>query len=375
MEVLSLKKKALKLLMVGGIWGIVILLISLMTLFSFFQEGTPIGVIDAIIFEFWCIIPWIVSTPILIWLARTYRFKKQTLYTSMGIHLVAAVILFSLHCLVQSYTVSHYFDITFGWSYLKRDFLGFLDMRVMLYAGVLLVVYSIDFYRKNKEIELEEPLLKAKLNKAKFHAILNQVQPDFLLNSIELVNKSLDTSKEEAEKVLTDFSDLLRIMLANIEREQVTIREDLRSYFLYASLLQKRLGHDIQIKTNIDQECFDDLIPPFLVLIPLLEEVARTIKHTAGTITEISYNAYQLGDEVQLEAVIKGKGILAGPMADLLQVTGITEVMGRLEKEYGKEVQLTTKGLSNEIRVSVILPLKKVQNDYETMFLTNANGL
>lgn len=328
------------------------------------------GVLDAIIFEFWCITPWIFLTPVILWLARSYRFERPGLYKSITIHFFAAFILFVLHSLVQSYTVSVEFDIPFGWAYLKKDFMGFIDMRVMLYSGLLLVIYSFDFYRRDKGIELKEPLLKKELNKARFHAILNQIQPGFLLNSIDSVRESLDKDMDEAEEILTEFSDLLRIMLANIEREQVTIREDLQSYFLYTDLLQKRMGKKIMVKTDIDQECYEDFIPPFLVLIPLLEEIVDTIDGTEGELTEINYNAHRTEAQIQLEAIIKGKSILLGRISDLLDKTGITEVADRLREEYGESFRLTAEGSINEIQISLILPREEAPVDYETVFGT-----
>lgn len=356
----------IKFLVMMGLWTIIILLISLMTLFSSLQQEMSIGVVEAIIFEFWCITPWIVLTPAVIRLARTYPFEYPVMYKSLGVHLAAATLLFSLHCLVQSYTVSIYYDdISFGWPYLKRDFLGFIDMRLMLYVGILLAVYSLDFYRKNQKIQLKEPQLKAELNRARFHAILNQIQPDFLLNSIESIKKSLNESQEEAEEILTEFSDLLRIMLANIEREEVTIREDLESYFLYTELLQKRLGQRIQIESNIDDECYDDLIPPFLVVIPVLEEVVCTLEKGRGRMDRISYNAHHVNGRINLEAVIEGKNILSDELSHILKKIGIIEVIERLEERFEENIQLITKGQRHRIRMSIALPYRKAPADYE----------
>lgn len=352
----ELKKLAIKSLVVMVLWTVVILLISSITFLSFMQEGFSMGVFEVIAYEFLCISPWIIFTPVIIWLARAYRFDSANFLKSAGIHLGAAAVVFSLHSVIQSYTNSFYYESVFSLAYIQRDFLGFLDMRVMLYVGILLAVYAIDFHRKNREIRLEEPRLKAELNKAKFHALLNQVQPEFLLNSIESIKGSLDKSKEQSEEILTEFSDLLRIMLANVNKEEVSIKEDIESYYLYTNIIQKRLGIPISVKEDIEDECYDAMVPSFLMLIPVFEEIINHVSPPGRFIQKICYIARRVADKTHLEAVIEGKNIPSKQVPRILQKVGFSEIIEKLQSKYGDHVEFKTKTGTDYICISFEMP-------------------
>lgn len=314
------------------------------------------GVFEIIVYELFCISPWIILTPAIIRVARSYRFKNNAFYSTIGIHLITVAVVFSLHSFVQSYTNSLYYDMSFSWSYIQRDFLGYLDMRIMLYIGILLAVYTIDFQKKNREIRLSEPRLKAELNKAKFHALLNQVQPDFLLNSIESIKDNLDDNKERSEEILNDFSDLLRIMLANVNREEVTVQEDLESFYLYTGILQKRLGQNIDIETSVDEACHDAIVPSFLMLVPVFEQILAVIDSKSDSIRGICYKARCQSGKIHLETRIKGKNIPYKSVPKLIQNLGFTEIIEKLQSKYGKHVEFKTQTEKDSIYFSLVMP-------------------
>ena len=351
----NLKGLVIKSLVITGLWTIVILLISSITILTTLQEGSAVDTLGVIAFELICISPWILFTPAIIWLARSYKFEAENIYASVGIHLVAMLLLFCLHSLVQSFTVSYYYEVSFTWDYIQRDFLGFIDMRVMLYAGILLGVYTMDFHRKNREIRLKEPRLKAELNQAKFHALLNQIQPDFLLKSIDSIKNSLDRSEEESEEVLTEFSDLLRIMLANVQKDEVILQEDLKAFQLYTNILGKRLGQKIEIEENIDDKCYDALVPSFLILVPLFEQMVDALNPSRHIISRISYNAEFESGMIRLEVRIEGENI---PYQKLPDYIGNTEILKIVEKYQTKheDVEFKTSAGKNGISIHLIFP-------------------
>lgn len=353
----KLKRLATKTLVIMGLWTIVILLISSITLLSSMQEGKPASVFDIVVFELICISPWILFTPAIIWLARTYRFGKDTLVKSIPFHLVAVALIFILHSIVQSYAVSIYYDIIFSWEYIRRDFFGFIDMRVMLYAGILLAVYTIDFQKKSREIRLNESRLKAELNEAKFHALLNQIQPDFLLKSLESVKESLDKSEEASEQILTEFSDLLRIMLANVKRDEVTVKEDLESFHLYLSILQKRLGQPIEVESRVREEYYEVLIPSsFIMLIPILEKIIDSLGKKTGQISKISYKADCADGETYLELTIRGQNIPYEDVPEIVRKVGFHKIIEKFRHKYGADIQFKTHTDTNIIRTAFVFP-------------------
>lgn len=352
----DMKIMAIKSMVILGLWVIIVLLISATVIVFTIQKGSPVDVLGRIMYELICISPWIVSTPIIIRLARSYRFSKGTILKSLAVHFAVATIVFSLHALVQSSTVFYYYSsMSFSWSYLWMDFFRFLDMRVILYLGMLFAIYAIDYQKRSRDIRLKRSKLKTELNKAKFQALLNRIQPEFLLDSIDTIRDQLDSSLKDAEETLTEFSELLRIILHNIDREEVSIRHDVKSYNLYVSLMQKRLDQEIQNKTDIDEDCYQAIVPSFLLLIPLIEKIIRLQNQKVGSLTGICYQASRTGDKIDLGIAIEGD-IIATEIEHLLQKKWFSEMIESLKNKYGKELEFITTYESNLVYVGFTMP-------------------
>ncbi|MGK7370090.1 MAG: histidine kinase [Candidatus Halalkalibacterium sp. M3_1C_030] len=352
----------IKSLVIIGLWTVVTLLISSITILTTIQEGSDIDFFGIVWFEVICISPWIILTPVVIWLARNYKLDSENIYSTIGVHLAAMLFVFSIHSVVQSFTVSIFYDVSFTWAYIQRDFLGFIDMRVMLYAGILLGVYTLDFQRKNREIELKEPRLKAELNQAKFHALINQIQPDFLMGTIDAIKSSLDKGEEESEEILTEFSDLLRIMLTNVNKDEVVLEQDLEAFRLYSEILKKRLNQNIVIEENIEERCKDVLVPSFLILIPVFEQIIDSINPVINIIRKISYNAKTQGGNLYLEVSIEGNKLPYKEVPKYLRKTEILKIVDKYQNRY-QDVDFKTHADETLITINLVFPYLSTEAD------------
>lgn len=352
----KVKHYARRIAIILGLWIILTLLISSITFIMAFQENYPLRITEILTFEFLCITPWILSTPLIIWVARKYRLERKRFSKSLAAHFFTVFFVFIFHSVVQSYQVSVYFDIAFDWSYLKRDFWGFLDKRLMLYIGVILGVYTVDFYLKNRESKLREPRLKAKLNKARYQALLNKIQPTFLISTIDAVNKKSRTDPTKSKQMVTYFSDLLRIMLQNAYRDKVTIQEDLEAYHIYLNLLEIRLGIKIQKKTKIEDKCEGALVPSFVILIPVFEEIVYVNGKKVIGIESMIYKAIRHNNRIQIEIVIRDIKISSKKLEMHLGNAQFPHIRQRFKDRYGETGELQVHTFANEIRIDLKVP-------------------
>lgn len=350
-----------KTLLVSLVWFIVALVISSITFLNQLQGNYSLTLSpgNVILFEVACIIPWAICTPLIVWVARSYPLEKYLLSRSIPAHFLTALFVFVFHSVVQSYQVFVFYESSMDWAYLKRDFLGFLDMRMMLYAGVVLSVYVIDFQRKERKSRLKEPRLKARLAKARYQAILNQVQPAFLLDSIDTIRENVRFDADESEQILTDFSDLLRIMLQNTEREEVPIQEDLESYRLYVRLLEKRLGTEIECVTHVDEACAEAMAPSSRILISLIEELLSADRASARRINRLSYTATCSHSKVYIRLSIGGLELFRESLWSYLKVMRFTDIRRHLSRMYGNkagiEVRVDTRALNVQLRFPLMM--------------------
>lgn len=109
---------------------------------------------------------------------------------------------------------------------------------------------------KRKNIDIEHRLLRAQMNP---HFIFNS------LNSIQSYVSKNDTYS--AERYLSDFGSLMRSILENSGKSEISVEEEINSLNLYLTLEQLRSGHkfdfEINVAENVDAEFM--AIPPMLV--------------------------------------------------------------------------------------------------------------
>lgn len=117
--------KARRYLFIICAWLFVALFISATSLIMYGENFNLSGFHSTVIYEIICLSPWILLTPFLIRVARTYRFYTHKFPVFMGVHVGTALIIFSLHTVVQSYASFLQYNITFNWAYLGSDFLLF----------------------------------------------------------------------------------------------------------------------------------------------------------------------------------------------------------------------------------------------------------
>lgn len=357
---LKTRKWALAVLSILSIWIIVALYLSFAALFMASQDGYTLSIPESILFEIICISPWAISTPFVIWLARRYNFSKPYIWNSLCFHFLAALAVFIFHCLIQSYAVSLFFDdIDFIWGYIKRDFTGFLEMRILLYTGLLLGVHTFDFYQKNKDSILQEPLIRAELNKLSFQEMLNHLQPEFLISSIDIIKQEIKTSPQQAEKNLNEVSTLLRMMLHNISSEESTIQEDHELIDLYLDITQKRLGINIKSIYDIEPACYDACIPNFLFIMPFMEALVKFDQHTRKNLKSFTTKGRVENGTLFLEGIIEEIELTNQDLITINKNVKMGEILTRLHARFGDDVQLRTSLENRKIHIHLSLPYKK----------------
>jgi len=363
------KKFRKRILAIGAIvafWSLFALLYTFSSFLMYGQEssGFRLTLHESLLFELVCISPWAVSTPFIIKLAGKYPVGRSWNWQNMMVHLGAALCVFTFHSFVQSYAVSVFFEnMELSWSYIRADFLGFADMRILLYIGLLLGVYTYEFYRKNRETKLREPRLRAELDRLNFQKILNQIQPEFLINSIDTVKQTIGISHREAEKSLIEISTLLRMMLKNIRKEELTVQEDLEYLSIYLDMKERKLGKKIERTDDIEPACYHALIPNFLFIMPLLEELLKVESPKIEPFRSFINRGWVEEGRLHLLAIIDEFDLDAEDLDRLKENVGMQEIESRLKQRYNSKLSLDTTLEGRSIHIHLILPYKKAPEE------------
>ncbi|MVM37996.1 GAF domain-containing protein [Spirosoma sp. HMF3257] len=112
---------------------------------------------------------------------------------------------------------------------------------------------------------------------AKLLALRMQMNPHFVFNSLNAINKFvLQNDSEQASRYLTKFARLVRQVLANTQTDWVSLRDELTALQSYIELEQLRSDDHFDVTVRIDPKLSADSVqvPPLLIQ-PYIENAIR----------------------------------------------------------------------------------------------------
>jgi LytS/YehU family sensor histidine kinase len=144
-------------------------------------------------------------------------------------------------------------------------------------AGLLTIggVISFAFYKRKRDAitKQKEAELNAEISDTEMKALRAQMNPHFIFNSLNSIGDYISKNKITiANGYLTKFAKLMRMILENSEKKEVSLAEDLKALELYMKLESLRMKNkfvfEITVDDAIDKE--NTMVPP-LLLQPFVE--------------------------------------------------------------------------------------------------------
>lgn len=135
--------------------------------------------------------------------------------------------------------------------------LGSVALMVLLFVFIVKALYSIK--TKNKKIALQ--------------SLRREMNPHFIFNSLNSVNQFISENKElEANKYLTSYSNLMRNMMENSNKDFVTLNNEVEQLKKYLDLEHLRFNEKFDYEISIDDALDGDaVLVPNMLLQPHLE--------------------------------------------------------------------------------------------------------
>lgn len=210
-----------------------------------------------------------------------------------------------------------------------------------LIFGVLLAVgYGMAGVREARESALRESKLEAELSKAQLEALRLQIQPHFLMNTLNaiaaLVRRQENT---RALDMLIGLSELLHTTLDSSRGPVIPLRDEIAFVERYAALQQVRFADRLRVTFEVDPAA--EAVPvPTLLLQPLVENAIRHGIAPRSGPGSIALRAVRENGTLHLSVIDDGRGLPAG--FDLDQATGIGlgNIRSRLAQHFGDDASL-----------------------------------
>jgi two-component system sensor histidine kinase YesM len=135
--------------------------------------------------------------------------------------------------------------------------LGSILLLLLLFLFIVKALYSIK--TKNKEIALQ--------------SLRREMNPHFIFNSLNSVNQFISENKElEANKYLTSYSNLMRNMMENSNKDFITLDKEIEQLKKYLDLEHLRFQDKFDFKINVDEALdAETVLVPNMIIQPHLE--------------------------------------------------------------------------------------------------------
>ena len=172
-----------------------------------------------------------------------------------------------------------------------------------------LVVFFI--YKYLMRIKLRKQGQEKRLRELQMAAIRSQMNPHFLFNSLNSVQNLIQQNRtEEANLYLSDFAGLIRKVLRNSDKEEVSLAEELEMLEQYLKLEKLRFDFEyaIYVDDQIDQNLF---MLPSMILQPIAENaLIHGLQHKTGE-KKIAIRILKIENSIQIIIEDNGIGIQA----------------------------------------------------------------
>ena len=226
-------------------------------------------------------LPWALTTPLIVGLARRYPVIRDVRVRAVVVHLAAFA---ALTAITEAW--SAWLQVLVNpWG--NRQWPTFLDTFsttlvfqaltfLVVYALILTVTYLVDARERIARQMTETARLNEELSRAQLAALRSQMEPHFVYNTLNSIAGLVrDQRNDAAVGMIVGLSEFLRRASEDSHRPQVTLAEEVEYLQRYLDLQKARFGDRLQVSVDIPAELLRARVPN-LLLQPLVE---NAIKH------------------------------------------------------------------------------------------------
>ncbi len=200
----------------------------------------------------------------------------------------------------------------------------------------------------NTRIERKLEEQERQLMQARVDALISQINPHFLFNTLNTVSSLVRLDPDTARNVVLKLSNILRRRLKT-QVHFLPLKQELEFIDDYLDIEVVRFGREkLQIRKEIDPNTLD-LIVPSMILQPLVE---NAIRHGIGPKIEggtITLRAHRRKGRLSIEVADDGMGIPGDRRSDLLESgIGLKNVRERMKVLFSQDSSFVVESAAGE---------------------------
>ncbi len=308
-------------------------------------EGRQRPILPTLLFvlPFWYL--WALYAPLVIWLSRRLPIERGRVIARSAMHCGIAVVMSVVHtgtrfALQPALRHAPPPEARSQWDVLLSLTTLELPVHLFIYWAILGGSLLFQYYRRLQQQKLTATRLSAQLSDARMQALRMQLNPHFLFNALNSIAMLVrNAEREAAVDALEVLSDLLRYVLDDSSRQEVSVSRELEFIERYLAMEKIRFQSRLEVQIEVEPEALDALVPT-LLLQPIVENAIRHgVEHRANP-TTVTVGASRDGQALRLRISDDGPGFRDTVGARGSRGVGISNTRRRLAQLYGDVASL-----------------------------------
>ena len=203
---------------------------------------------------------------------------------------------------------------------------------LLIYGVIISVSHAIDYYRKYHERTVHTLELEKHLTEARLQALLRQLKPHFLFNTLNGIASLMHSDVEAADRMLVRLGELLRITMSHPGQPRTRLSEEIAFIEKYLEIERIRFRDRLAVEFDIDPAVLDAEVPS-LLLQPLVENAIRHGIEAQARPGRLVLTARSTPGFIELTVRDNGAGQPAGGFTR--EGIGLGNTRARLRELYG----------------------------------------
>jgi len=307
--------------------------------------------------SYWYI--WALFTPLIVWISQHFRFERRGLWLAFLVH-IPCVLLFACAHIVTMNSVQLWLAALAGKPFafaesVQQSMIQSFGWEMITYWAIVGLSQAVLYYRESSDRAARTAQLEARLAEAQIAALQQQLHPHFLFNTLHAISTLMHKDVEAADRTLMHLSDLLRMTLENLERQEITLNAELEFLAKYLNIEQTRFTDRLTVHFDVQTETLDVKVPT-LILQPLVE---NAIKHGVARKSgpgRIQITARRDGDKLWMEVRDDGVGLSQEAYQSIHSGIGVSSTRERLLRLFGADFRFEFHRLNPGLAVVVSFP-------------------
>jgi sensor histidine kinase YesM len=279
----------------------------------------------------WGVYIWAFVSPFVLWLGYLFPVARKNLWRNLSLHLIFSIV----SGITQHYGYSLGLWL-FGLSSIENIRAGLFNFALMLnfisssmvrYATIIAVQQAYFYFQESQERAY-------RLQQAEMEVLKMQMHPHFFFNTLNAISALIYRSPKDADRTITQLSDLFRISLKKDKAQEVSLKEELEFLQAYLQIHQTLMGKRLEVLWKIEPETLDALVPN-LILQPLVE---NAVQHGIAPLEkggQIEISSRRSNDQLLLQVRDNGRGLVVATDKIKTSGVGLSNTRARLKNLYG----------------------------------------